>query len=277
MFLILGCGYTGRRVARTLAAEGHRVLATTRDPQGLALPGVELVRLSLDAPEDLEPLARRIEPGARVLHSVPLVKAAETWLDPTPKLLKILGDKPARVVYLSTTGVYGGQREIDETNSPAPRTPRERSRVEAENHVLGGPWSAMVLRPAAIYGPGRGIHVSMRRGEFKLLGEGNNFVSRIHVDDLAALAVAALKSEAGGAWPVADQEPARSVDIARFCSELLGLPMPPSAEPQELSETRRANRRVDGRAVCRLLGIQLRYPSYRSGIPAAVREEQGAD
>jgi len=179
-------------VARLLAAGGERVLATTRGAEGADIPGVEMVRLSLDEPQSLARLAERIEPGARVLHSVPLVEAAEGWTDPTPALLNMLGERQGRVVYLSTTGVYGAQRDVDETTQTAPRTARERLRLDAENHVLGGVRNSIVLRPAAIYGPGRGIHVSMRLGRFKLMGAGENYVSRIHVDDLAALAAAAL-------------------------------------------------------------------------------------
>ena len=261
MIVILGCGYTGERVAARLAENGHEVLATSRHPARILLPGVRVIRMDAGEPDTLKALGLKVAPGARVLHSIPALREGEGWTDPTPLLLEALGNRPARMVYLSTTGVYGARREVDERTPAAPRTARERVRVEAENHVLRGAWNSMVLRPAAIYGPGRGIHVSMRRGEFKMLGEGLNFVSRIHVDDLAALATAALLSDDTGAWPVADDEPARSREIAEFCAELLGLPMPRAAAPKELSETRRANRRVDGRAVRGVLGVQLKYPS----------------
>jgi nucleoside-diphosphate-sugar epimerase len=276
MFALLGCGYTGERVARRLLARGLPVLATSRRPERLNLPGARLLRVDLDDPSTLDDLRQALPAGVRVLHSVPLVRdASGAFRDPTPELLSCLPTPTARVVYLSTTGVYGGVFEVDETTMPAPRTPRETLRVSAENRVLAGPWSAIVLRPAAIYGPGRGIHVSMRRGDFRLLGEGLNFVSRIHVDDLAALAEAALLSEETGAWPVADLRPAQSREIAAFCAELLGCPLPPSASARELSETRRANRRVDGRVITERLGVRLTFPTYREGIPQALAAEAG--
>jgi nucleoside-diphosphate-sugar epimerase len=176
------------------------------------------------------------------------------------------------MVYLSTTGVYGDAREVDENTSPAAGHPRERLRLSAEAAVAAGPWSSMILRPAAIYGPGRGVHESMRRGRFRLAGEGSNYVSRIHVDDLAALAEAALLSGAGGAWPVADEEPSTAREMAAFCADLLGLPLPPSIPRAEAHHTRRADRRVDGRAVFRRLGVTLRYPSFRTGVPASLEE-----
>ncbi len=154
-----------------------------------------------------------------------------------------------------------------------PRTPRVRLRVDAEWAVAAGPWSSLILRPAAIYGPWRGVHAAMRRGEFRLVEGGQNFISRIHVSDLARLAEAALTSRLAGAYPVADEEPAPSEAVARCCAEL-GLPMPKSIPRDQVSETRRANRRVDGRAIRRLLNVRLDYPSYRSGIPASLAAER---
>lgn len=273
MFAILGCGYTGIRVARRLLARGLEVVAASRRPELLDLPGARLLRLEVNEPSTLTDLRRALGPGVRVLHSIPLLRTPEGFRDPTPDLLASLPESTARVVYLSTTGVYGAAQVVDERTPPAPRTPREILRVQAEQLVLAGPWSSMVLRPAAIYGPGRGMHMAMRRGEFRLLGEGDNYVSRIHVEDLAALSEAALLSEIRGAWPVADLEPARSRDVAAYCASLLGLPMPPPARPEELSETRRSNRRVDGRAAFRELGIRYYFPSYREGISQALTQE----
>jgi nucleoside-diphosphate-sugar epimerase len=191
-----------------------------------------------------------------VLYSIPLL---------IPEVLDSLAGRAARMVYLSTTGVYGTVRDVDE-NTPI----GEHARVEAERAVTAGPWPALILRPAAIYGPGRGIQVSMARGEFRLVGDGSNFVSRIHVDDLAAHCEAALLSDVTGAYPVADEEPCRSCEIAGFCATLLGLPMPVSVAAEDVHDTRRADRRVDGGAIRKLLGITLQYPSYRVGIPASL-------
>jgi nucleoside-diphosphate-sugar epimerase len=240
-FLILGAGYTGNRVAARLRAQGHSVFSTSgRQPDWTHLP-----------------------PGTRVLYSVPPAEGEHDRL-------ALLRGVASRVVYLSSTSVYGGQHEVDETTPPAPRTEREWNRIRSEEAILVGPWSPLVLRPAAIYGPGRGVHLSLRAGKYRLTGDGSNFVSRIHVDDLAALCAAALLSDRRGAWPVADLEPCTQLEIVRFCCGLLNLPLPPPADSEEQHETLRANRRVDGRAAFRLLGVPLQYPSYRDGIPASL-------
>jgi nucleoside-diphosphate-sugar epimerase len=189
-------------------------------------------------------------------------------------VLAALRDRAQRVVYLSTTSVYGDTFQVDEHTSPSPRTPSERDRLATEQAVSDGPWSSLILRPAAIYGPGRGVHVAMREGRHKLMGDGSNFISRIHVEDLAAIAEASLPSELEGAYPVADEHPCPAREIAEFCSTLLSVPMPPPAPLENIPATLRTNRRVDGSAIRRALNITLQYPSYREGIPAAIAVER---
>jgi nucleoside-diphosphate-sugar epimerase len=189
-----------------------------------------------------------------------------------PALAPLFTGRAARLVYLSTTGVYGDAFEVNESTPVAPRHRREVLRTEEEQAVLAGPWKGIVLRPAAIYGPGRGIHESMKEGTYRLMGDGSNFISRIHVDDLAALAEAALYSDLEGAYAAADAEPCPAREIAEFCSRLLDLPMPPGVGSLPADDTRRSNRRVDGGRILALLGISLRYPSYRTGIPASLTQ-----
>ena len=277
--LILGCGYTGRRVALEMLSRNARVIATATDDsklRELRTAGADVRRVDVFEPKTLEELRGGVPQGTSVLLSVPLLRDEGKLFDPTPQLLKALGDRPARVIYLSTTGVYGKSREVDETTAVAPVTERQRLRVKAEKQAAAGPWSSLVLRPAAIYGPGRGVHVAMREGRFKLVGDGGNWVSRIHVDDLARHVVAALGSDLTGAFPVADEDPCTSREMAEFCSQLLDLPMPASTTESDVDETRRSDRRVDGGAVRQALGVKLQYPSYKTGIPASLAAEKNA-
>ncbi len=266
--VIAGCGFTGKRVAARFLAAGAHVLVTVRNPEhavSLKQQGAEVFPWDAANPQPLP-----IPGGALLLHSIPSLMIANQPADPTPALLASLRGTPARVVYISTSGVYGPARDVDHQTPVNPRSRREQVRVAAENVVAQGPWSSMTLRPAAIYGPGRGIQVSMSRGEYSLVGDGCNFVSRIHVDDLAAHAQAALLSSATGAYPVADEHPCTSSEIAGFCARLLKLPMPGSVESAAVHDTRRADRRVNGSEIRRILGISLTYPSYTTGIPASL-------
>jgi nucleoside-diphosphate-sugar epimerase len=251
--LILGCGFTGQRVARRFLARGCHVIATTRTPALLAsLTQLGAIVITLDD------LAAHLHPGVLVLHSIPPTGPAN--------LLDTLGAAPARMVYLSTTAVYGAATRVDAATPVDPQFLRARPRLAAEQRVAAGPWSSLMLRPAGIYGPGRGVHESLPRGAYF---SGDNYISRIHVDDLAAHAEAALLSDLEGAYPVADEEPCTTREIAEFCARLLHLPTVPR---HALGTKARAtsNRRVDGSAVRRALDITLAYPSYRTGIPASL-------
>jgi len=251
--LVLGCGFTGSRVAERLRRRGVRVCCTHR-------ADVDVLE-----PDYAGKLLERAAPGCLVLHSIPTMPGGRD-----AAVLEALENRPARVVYLSTTSVYGAAEQVNEQTPAAPDSDRARARLNTENAVHRGPWSSLILRPAAIYGPGRGVHVSMQAGTFKLWNDGANYISRIHVEDLAAIAEAALLSELTGAYPVADDHPCPSREIAEFCSRLLGVPLPPPAERDEIPSTRQSNRRVDGSAIREALGVELRYSSYREGIPASL-------
>ena len=259
--VILGCGFTGGRVADLMLGKGRRVLVTSRRPESLsalAARGAEVRRF--DAAESPGALREIIPDGAVVLHSVPAP-------------IGEIGDRPARVVLISTTGVYGNQTEVDKHSTPAPVSERQQRRRAMEEEVEAGAWPSLILRPAAIYGPGRGLHVMMREGRYRLAGDGSNFVSRIHVDDLARITAAALDSELTGAYPVADDEPAQSRVVAGFVAEYLALPLPQSVDASEIPETMRTTRRVDGRAIREKLRLGLLYPTFREGIRAALAAE----
>ncbi|MFN7933504.1 MAG: NAD(P)-binding domain-containing protein [Bryobacteraceae bacterium] len=250
--LILGCGYTGQRVAKRFLARGARVTATTRHPQRLAGLRAEIISTA--------DVADHIRPGMLVLHSIPP--------GGPPDLLQPLRNMARRVVYLSSTAVYGAASVVDESTAVDESADSARARLDAERVVAEGPWSTLILRPAAIYGPGRGVQESIQRGEHSL---SDRFVSRIHVEDLATHVEAALLSTITGAYPVADEEPCTSREIAEFCAQLLNVPITGGNQKGTDRMPRFANnRRVDGSAIRRALGITLTYPSYRVGIPASL-------
>lgn len=255
------------------------MLATTRHPEKLdelSRLGAHVIRMEVLEPDTMAALGDAVAEGARIIHSIPMVDGPEGLFDPTPQLLDILGSRPGRLVYISTTGVYGGALDVDESTVPAPSWEPSRFRVAAEEALAGAGYPTLTLRSAAIYGPGRGVHESIRRGRYRLVGDGNNYVSRIHVDDLASIVLAALESDITGAWPVADEEPSTSGEMARFCAEQLGVPPPVPLGNVASHHTLRANRRVDGSAIRKRLGVTLRYPSYRTGVPAAIDARRDA-
>jgi nucleoside-diphosphate-sugar epimerase len=261
--IILGLGFTGKRLARRLRDRGIDVFAAVRGSErfgDMAQLGVGLVELKSSALFQLD-LPKR----PKIALLVPPIP------EPEQAVLRagILALHPERVVYVSSTGVYGDVPDVDEYTIAAPTDDRGRLRLKEEEWVASGPWSSIILRAAAIYGPGRGVHAALREGRMPR-GIGSGLVSRIHVDDLAALIERALDSGLKGAWPVADEEPCSTYQIVRWYAEVLQIKS--TIKPATFGNPI-TGRRVDGKKVFELLGVRLQYPSWRTGIPASLSEE----
>jgi nucleoside-diphosphate-sugar epimerase len=262
-FLILGAGFTAARVARRLVEAGADVVVTNRERKEIA--GARCLGLSITAAANLRPLAPFLASRTVILHSIPILSG-------TPELVEFLRPfRPARIVYLSTTGVYGAAERVDEHTVPSPETEKDKERMEAETALAQGPWSTMVLRPAGIYGPSRGVHWSAKQGKFRPV-PGNRVVSRIHVDDLTEHALRAMQCGATGAFPVADEEACPSSEVAEWTRRYLGIPFDASA-----LEKPKGGRCVDGSAVRAVLGVELLYRSFREGVAACLEEESRGD
>ncbi|HEX3757151.1 MAG TPA: NAD-dependent epimerase/dehydratase family protein [Kofleriaceae bacterium] len=274
---IIGCGYTGTQLARALVAQGPADIAITRrDGEvaralGAAL-GVRGERLDLAEPAlgAASAAPGLVPPGAIVVSTAP------PGGDPAGEIraLLALARDAARLIYVSSTGVYGPGHGawVDETWPIAPFTGSGRARAEAEAALAGAsvPWVA--LRAAGIYGPGRGLVERIRAGTYRVIGDGSSHVSRIHVVDLVAAIVAAAGSPATGAINVADDDPAPIGEVADAAAARLGLPPPPrvpaDAVPAEVAGMLTADRRIANRRLREDLGVALRYPSWRDGLEA---------
>jgi nucleoside-diphosphate-sugar epimerase len=159
-------------------------------------------------------------------------------------------------------------------------TKRRRLRLAAEDEYLR--LGAIVLRAAGIYGPGRGLHRRLASGEFRIPGAGSNVVSRIHVEDLAALALAALARGPGEhglgrrIFVAADDTPVPQIEVVRWLSTALRVPMPRAAPLEQVPSTLRHDRAADNRRIKQALGMALRYPSYREGFARCLEVEGAA-
>lgn len=266
MLLVLGCGYVGVAVARRASAEGVRVVGTTRSAERAAqlraiVPALEVVTAPVLEPRLVRSL---VGPDVDVLVAFPPDGPAGGTTDAA--IAPAVSGARA-VVYVSSTAVYGRvSGTIDDTTPVRADGTRARLRLEAEDawRAIG----ATVLRAPAIYGPDRGLHVRVRAGTHRIPGDGRNHVSRIHVEDLASLVLASLRTpEARGAtFVVGDLEPAPHVEVVRFVCASSGVPMPASIPVDDSDETLRADRRVDPSRALATLGVTLRYPSYREGM-----------
>jgi uncharacterized protein YbjT (DUF2867 family) len=279
-----GLGYTGRLLARRLAAEGWIVGGTCRTAaKAMAL---RAAGSAVEVFHGDHPLPRGALAGiTHLLVSVPPDAAG----DP---VLAIHGDDIAGIEglrwlgYLSTTGVYGnrGGGWVDETAALSPSGERGRRRVAAEAGWLDL-WRRRdvpvhIFRLAGIYGPGRSPFEALRAGTAKRIDKPGQVFSRIHVEDLAQVLAASIsRPRPGAVYNVCDDDPAAPEAVVAFAAALLGVPPPPLVplEAAELSPMARSfyddNKRVSNRLITSELGVTLQYPDYRSGLAAILADE----
>jgi nucleoside-diphosphate-sugar epimerase len=189
-----------------------------------------------------------------------------------------------RLVYASTTGVYGDAagEKFDETRTPRPATARGRRRVDAEQRVRAfgraSGATTCVLRVPGIYAldrEGGDPRERVRRGTPVLAPADDVFTSHIHADDLARACVAALLHGAPQrVYHVADDTQLRMGDYFDLVADLHGLPRPPrlsradaaaTLSPMQMSFLSES-RRLDNRRLKRELRLRLRYPTVREGL-----------
>lgn len=257
--IILGCGFLGARVAAIAAAQGQTVIGTVRDAS--RVPSLWAIGVDVVVAPSIDPdwFRANLPPDAHVLVTYPPDTSADVALPP------IASSKNARVVYISSTAVYGAIRgRVDQDTPTAPDEPRGQRRLQAEE--IWSQANAMVLRAPAIYGPGRGLHLRIARGEHQLPESGDNYVSRIHVDDLACLCLAAFdRATPGKRYVVGDHRPCPQHEITQWLCDRMQKPMLIATPLTDVSPTLRNNRQVDPTWALQQLGVTLQYPSYVEG------------
>jgi nucleoside-diphosphate-sugar epimerase len=280
--LIVGCGDIGVRVARLVQQDARSVCGLARKEAGaerLRAFGVNPVMGNLDDPASLTalPVAGKLvfyfapPPGGGPFDT----RMRNFCQAVDPERL------PARVVYMSTSGVYGdcGGEWVTEETPVNPQTSRAQRRLDAENTLLE--WGqnhavpVAILRVTGIYGPGRLPLARIQQGHPVLREEESPPTNRIHADDLAMICLlAAEKAAHGDIFNVSDGHPGTMTGYFNAISDLLGLPRLPQVNMEEakrvmnpmmlsyLTETRR----MDNRKLIEQLGVTLKYPDLDSGL-----------
>jgi len=280
--LIIGCGDVGLRVARRLRDSGIAVTGLVRSESSAAAlqaEGIDTRTGDLDSDTVVLPAADRIfwfAPPPTHGTQDPRLRRALACLDQRT---------PRRLVYISTSGVYGDcqGRWIDESESLKPQTDRGRRRLDAEQ-VLAEfgertRCEVVILRVPGIYGPGR-LPVERLRRQLPVVQESEcPWTNRIHANDLATIALAAMdRGRPGAAYNVADGRPTTMTDYFTRSARLLGLPEPPRITLAEarlqltpaLLSFLEESKRLLTRRMHEDLRVELRYPDLASGLPTCL-------
>jgi nucleoside-diphosphate-sugar epimerase len=282
--LIVGCGDVGLRVVRALGGR-LRVFALTSSPDrcaALRAAGVTPLVGDLDDPATLGRLAGLAD---ALLVLAPPPSTGDT----DPRLAALLAAlarrrPPRRVVYASTTGVYGDCRgeRVTETRPVNPTTARARRRVDAERRLRA--WAratgvrASVLRIPGIYAPDReGGRPQDRvlRGTPVLAAADDGWTNHIHADDLARACVAALfRGKPQRVVQVCDDTDLKTGDYYDLVADLAGLARPARVTRAQAGEAftpaqwsfLNESRRLSNARMKRELRLRLRYPTIREAL-----------
>jgi nucleoside-diphosphate-sugar epimerase len=287
---VVGCGYTGRRLLKICRDASRDVLGIVRSAESLAAlrsAGAAAEILDLDAPGGKLP--RPWTEHRAVIYMAPPPDGGDVDLRLRGFIARISA-MPVALVYLSTTAVYGdtGGGTVDETTPPAPSLARGQRRLDAEHAVLdfgrANSVPVRVLRVPGIYGPRRLPLERIRQGAPMVRASDAGPGNRIHVDDLAAVSLAAADYRGNEQiFNVGDGSHASMTEYFRAVARAAGLPDPPELPLAELLEhvtpAMRGflveRRRVDTRRMRTVLGFAPRYATLEAGIAASLAEQPG--
>ncbi len=273
----------------------YQIYALVRDPEQQAAwreRGVRPVVADLDDPESL----RRLTGLADVVVHLAPPPAAGDSMDGsdardtrTQRLLAALSrgrSLPQRIVYLSTSGVYGDCSGdlVSETRAVRPRTARALRRVDAERRLraLGRRGVVVcILRVPGIYAADRLPLERLRRRVPALRDEDDVFSNHIHADDLARLACAALRyGRSNRAYNASDDSQLKMGQYFDLVADHFGLPRAPRITRREADERllplqlsfMSESRRLINQRVKTEFNVAFRYPRVEDGLAAASRE-----
>ena len=274
---IVGCGAIGRRIATLALAQGVGVYTFNRGEAGLQ--GTRHFTGSLDDAASLQGLPTQ---GAGIVYLAPPPGGGNEESRVRTFCAAIAaGEEPEKVVYISTSGVYGdcGGEKVTERSEPNPQTSRGTRRLHGER--LFQAWgrergvAVVVLRVTAIYASDRLPVNQLKSGQPVLREEEALPTNRIHADDLSRICLAALdKGIDGDVFNVSDGSSGTMTGYFNAAADRLGLPRPAQVS---LAEARQImtplmisyfteSRVVDNSRMLDRLGITLLYPDLAAGL-----------
>jgi len=274
--LIIGCGDIGLRVARRLA-RSYRVFALTSSPnrfQELREVGATPILGNLDQPESLWRLSGLAQ---TVIHLAPPQNQGNRDCR-TRNLIRILSQGShvvRRLIYISTTGVYGdhGGAKVTEATPTKPQSERAKRRVDAEQILrLWAPAHGValtILRVPGIYAANRLPIERLQSKTPALIPEEDAYSNHIHSDDLARLICAALyHGKPQRVINTCDGGETKMGDYFDEVADAFGLDRPPRMPAEQLQKIvnpmlwsfMRESRRVTNTRLHELK-TPLRYPS----------------
>jgi nucleoside-diphosphate-sugar epimerase len=239
-------GFTGRNLARRLAAQGANVRALVRDATratSLSGDGIEARVGELTSLDDVTAAARGCD---QIYHIAAVFRTAghpdsyyrDVNVGGTQNVLEAARRLDCeRVVHCSTGGVHGhiANPPASERYPFGPGDIYQRTKLEAELAVCEAARSGqrvVVVRPGPIYGEGDlrflKLYRAIARGVFVMIGSGRPKLHMVHIDDLVDGIILCGQVEAalGEVFILAGPEAPTLNEIVGHIARALGVPAP---------------------------------------------------
>jgi nucleoside-diphosphate-sugar epimerase len=274
--VIIGCGFLGEAAAALFSRRGVHVLGLVRSPESLAaLAGASFETARCDVSDDTSvgSLASRLRGVPLAIHAVSAGGggAGEYAALYRDGLARIVGSwQPRRVIFVSSTSVYGQDDGswVTEESSAEPARETGRILLEAERIALDA--GGIAARLTGIYGQGRSYLLrNFLSGEAVLENGGWRWINQIHRDDGAAALVRLGDPDVpSGIYNVTDDTPARQREVYGWMADFFGKPLPLAGTG--LAIRRGVTSKRISNAKMRALGWAPGHPSYRDALPLLV-------
>ena len=280
-----GVGFTGLQTCEYFNDQKWITSGTTRDRNKKVNPNIELIEYNPNKGKVY--LSESLASSKILLISIAPDKNGDVVLKSNYEdIANALKTSVKRVIYLSTTAVYGDANgsTVDEKYKINPQSDRAKSRILAESQ-----WTDLcdkfgvtlnILRLSGIYGTGRNQIRNLINGTAKRIIKEGHVFNRIHVADIARiiymLSVSDIKSDI---FNISDDMPAPPQDVVEFAARLLNTdpPEPVIFSEAILSEMARSfyseTKYIINQKIKEKLGLELKYPNYKLGLKDILKEE----
>ncbi len=241
--LVVGCGYLGCRVADAWVSQGDAVFVLTRSApraRQLAENGLQPLIGDVTQPESLRMMPQVDTVLWAVGHDRQSGRSIhEVYVEGLGNLVHTLAEQTQRIIYISSTGVYGQSDGswVDETSPCAPSRGGGQACLSAEQLLLGSRWAdrTVILRLAGIYGPQRLPRMRQVVAGQPLRTASDGMLNLIHVEDAAQAVIRAAQADLQPprVFLISDGKPVVRRTFYEELAVLLGAPHPCSRPRRE--------------------------------------------
>jgi nucleoside-diphosphate-sugar epimerase len=285
--IIVGCGFLGKAAAQLFSQQQKinvfAVVLSNESREKLILEQqsglfhFDVAACDVTSQQSVDLLTHKIPENALLIYAVSSggggsSSYASIYRDGLKRIMA--GWKPEKVIFVSSTSVYGQTSGEEVTELSLANPQRETSRLLLEAEEIALEKNGIVTRFSGIYGPGRSVLLKKFLTGNAILEEGGHrYINQIHRDDgaRALLHLACLKN-ASGIYNVTDSTPSTQQDIYGWIASYLKKPVPPNG-PADFNRKRGwTSKRVSNKKL-QNIGWKPDFPSYREALEELVKAE----